>query len=258
MMRKPFIGGNWKMNTDSKSAVELAKGVAQKCGTMLDKVEICVCPPFVYLAAVKNALGSSNIGLGAQDVYFEPKGAFTGEVSCQMLKDIGCKNVIIGHSERRHVIRETDELINKKLIAAIDAGLLPIFCVGELLEQRKAGKTEQVVKEQIQKGLNGLTAEKVKTVTIAYEPVWAIGTGVNATPQQAQEVHLMIRQLIGKMYNKDLAGQIRIQYGGSAKADNAAELMSQADVDGLLVGGASLKADEFAAMVKAAAEAKKG
>ena len=256
-MRKLFVGGNWKMNTDSKSAVELARGVAQRCGAILDKVEICVCPPFIYLAAVKNALGSLDISLGAQDVYFEPKGAFTGEVSCQMLKDVGCKNVIIGHSERRHVIGETDELINKKLIAAIDAGLLPIFCVGELLEERKAGKTEQVVKGQIQKGLNRLTAEKVKAVTVAYEPVWAIGTGVNATPGQAQEVHLMIRQLIGKMYNKDLAGQIRIQYGGSVKPDNAYEIMMQRDIDGFLVGGASLKADDFAAIVKAAAEAKK-
>lgn len=256
-MRKPFIGGNWKMNTDGKSAVELAKGVVRQCGTMPDNVDVCICPPFVYLAAVKNALDSSNIALGAQDVYFEPKGAFTGEVSCQMLRDVGCRNVIIGHSERRHVIKESDELINKKLIAAIEAGLSPIFCVGELLEQRKAGQTGDVVKEQIQKGLNGLTSEKVKTVTVAYEPVWAIGTGINATPQQAQEVHLMIRQFIGKMYNKDITAQIRIQYGGSAKADNALELMSQPDIDGLLVGGASLKADEFTAMIKAAAEAKK-
>ncbi len=244
------------MNTDSKSAVELAKGVVQKCGTMLDEVEICVCPPFVYLAAVKNALGSSNIGLGAQDVYFEPKGAFTGEISCQMLKDIGCKDVIIGHSERRHVLGETDELINKKLLAAIEAGLLPIFCVGELLEERKAGKTAQVVKEQIQKGMARVTIEKAKAVTIAYEPVWAIGTGINATPQQAQEVHLMIRQLIATLYNEDFAEQMRIQYGGSVKPDNASQIIAQADVDGFLVGGASLKADEFAAIVKAAAEAK--
>jgi triosephosphate isomerase len=256
-MRKPFIGGNWKMNTDSKSAVELAKGVAQKCGPMLGKVDISVCPPFVYLPIVKSALGSSNIRLGAQDVYFESKGAFTGEISCQMLKDIGCKDVIIGHSERRHVLGETDELINKKLLAAIDAGLLPIFCVGELLEQRKAGKTEQIVKEQVQKGLKGITVDKAKAVTIAYEPVWAIGTGVNASPQQAQEVHLMIRQLIAAMYNKDFARQIRIQYGGSVKPDNAAELIAQADVDGFLVGGASLKADDFAAIVKAAAETRK-
>lgn len=255
-MRKPFIGGNWKMNTGSKSAVELAKGVVQKCGTMLDEVEICVCPPFVYLAAVKNALGSSNIGLGAQDVYFEPKGAFTGEISCQMLKDIGCKDVIIGHSERRHVLGETDELINKKLLAAIEAGLLPIFCVGELLEERKAGKTAQVVKEQIQKGMARVTIEKAKAVTIAYEPVWAIGTGINAAPQQAQEVHLMIRQLVATLYNEDFAEQMRIQYGGSVKPDNASQIIAQADVDGFLVGGASLKADEFAAIVKAAAEAK--
>jgi triosephosphate isomerase (TIM) len=257
MMRKPFIGGNWKMNTDGKSAVELAKGVVQKCGALLSKVDICVCPPFVYLSAVKQALGLSNISLGAQDVYFEPKGAFTGEISCQMLKDAGCKNVIIGHSERRHVLGETDELINKKLIAAIDAGLLPIFCVGELLQQRKAGQTEQIVKEQVQKGMRGVTIEKAKVITIAYEPVWAIGTGVNATPQQAQEVHLMIRQLIAAMYNNNFAEQIRIQYGGSVKPDNASEIMTQRDVDGFLVGGASLKADDFAAIVKAAAEAKK-
>jgi triosephosphate isomerase len=256
MMRKPFIGGNWKMNTDGKSAVELAKGIAQKCSALLNKVEICVCPPFVYLPAVKQALGSSNIGLGAQDVYFEPKGAFTGEISCQMLKDIGCKNVIIGHSERRHVLGETDELISKKLLAAVDAGLLPIFCVGELLEQRRAGKTQQVVKEQVQKGMVGVTIEKAKAVTVAYEPVWAIGTGVNATPQQAQEVHLMIRQLIGRMYNEDFAEQMRIQYGGSVKPDNAYDIMTQQDVDGFLVGGASLKADDFVAIVKAAAQAK--
>lgn len=252
-MRKPFIGGNWKMNTDRLSGVELAKGVAQKCGSMLSKVDVCVCPPYVYLASVRQVLGQSTVTLGAQDVYFEAKGAFTGEISCQMLKDIGCKYVIIGHSERRHVIGETDALINKKILSAIDSGLNVIFCVGELLEQRKANKTEQVVKEQVEKGLQNVSVEKIKAVTIAYEPVWAIGTGVNATPQQAQEVHLMIRQLIGKMYNKDIAEQIRIQYGGSVKPDNADELMAQPDVDGFLVGGASLKADDFAAIIKAAA-----
>ncbi|MBN1787767.1 MAG: triose-phosphate isomerase [Sedimentisphaerales bacterium] len=255
-MRKPFIGGNWKMNTDSAGAVDLAKGLTQKCDSMLDRVDVAVCPPFVYLAAVREALGSSAIGLGAQDMYFEPKGAFTGEISCQMLKDVGCSYVIIGHSERRHVIGETDELLNKKLIAAIDAGLLPIFCVGELLEQRKAEKTGQVVKEQIEKGMAGISVEKAKTITIAYEPVWAIGTGVNATPGQAQEVHLMIRQLLASMYNDSFAEQLRIQYGGSANAANAAELMAQADVDGLLVGGASLKVNDFAVIVEAAAKAK--
>lgn len=256
-MRKPFIGGNWKMNTDSKGAVELAKNVAQKCAGLLDKVDVSVCPPFVYLAAVKGAIGSAKVGVGAQDVYFEAKGAFTGEVSCSMLKDVGCKDVLIGHSERRHIIGESNELINKKMIAAIDAGLLPIFCVGELIEERKAGKTDSVVKEQIQKGMAGITVEKAKAITIAYEPVWAIGTGLTATPEQAQEVHLMIRQLIASMYNKDFAAQIRIQYGGSANAGNAAVLMSQPDVDGLLVGGASLKADDFTTMIKAAADAKK-
>ncbi len=256
-MRKPFIGGNWKMNTDSKSAVELAKGVAEKCVSFLGKVDVAVCPPFVYLASAKAALGSSAVGLGAQDVYFEAKGAFTGEVSCGMLKDVGCKYVIIGHSERRHVIKETDALINKKLIAAIDAGLLPIFCVGELLEERNAGKTEAVVTEQIQKGMAGISADKAKLIVIAYEPVWAIGTGVTASPEQAQEVHLMIRQLVAKMYNKGLADGIIIQYGGSAKPDNAGVLMAKPDIDGLLVGGASLKAEDFAAMIKAAAEVKK-
>ena len=245
------------MNTDSKGAVELAKGAAQKCAEFLAKVDVCVCPPFIYLPLVRQSLGSSNITLGAQDVYFEAKGAFTGEISCQMLRDVDCKNVIVGHSERRHVLGETDALINKKLLAAIDAGLLPIFCVGELLEQRNSGQTDKVVKEQVQKGLQGVTAEKIKAVTIAYEPVWAIGTGVNASPQQAQEVHLMIRQLIEKMYNKEIAGQIRIQYGGSVKPDNALELMGQPDLDGFLVGGASLKADDFAAIVKAAAETRK-
>lgn len=256
-MRKPFLGGNWKMNTDSKSAVELAKGVAEKCASLLGKCDVAVCPPFVYLPAVKSALGSSAVGMGAQDVYFEAKGAFTGEVSTSMLKDVGCKYVLIGHSERRHVLKESNELINKKLIAAIDAGLLPIFCVGELLEERNANKTEAVVKEQIEKGMSGISAEKAKKVVIAYEPVWAIGTGVNATPEQAQDVHAMIRQLIAKMYDKGLADGMIIQYGGSAKPDNAAVLMAKPDIDGLLVGGASLKADDFTAMVKAAAEAKK-
>jgi len=161
-MRKPFLGGNWKMNTDSKSAVELAKGVAEKCASLLGKCDVAVCPPFVYLPAVKSALGSSAVGLGAQDVYFEAKGAFTGEVSTAMLKDVGCKYVLIGHSERRHVLKESNELINKKLIAAIDAGLLPIFCVGELLEERNANKTEAVVKEQIEKGMSGISADKAK------------------------------------------------------------------------------------------------
>jgi triosephosphate isomerase len=220
---------------------------------MLARVDVCVCPPFVYLAAVKNALGSSNMSLGAQDVYFEPKGAFTGEISPAMLKDVGCTYALCGHSERRHVIGETDELVSKKVRAAIAGGLLPILCVGELLAERDAAKTEQVVTRQLKAGLAGLGDEKLQAVTIAYEPVWAIGTGRTATPRQAQEVHDFIRKLLTEMYDSHLAQATHILYGGSVRADNAAELMREPDVDGLLVGGASLKADEFLAIIKASA-----
>jgi len=247
-VRKPFIAGNWKMNTNSANAVALAAGLAEKLDS-IDTVDVAVCPPFVYLQSVASALSASNIAVGAQNVYFEGNGAFTGEISCEMLKDTSCTYVIIGHSERRHVIGETDELINKKIIAAINSGLLPIFCVGELLEERQAEKTNEVVAEQIKKGLAGLCQERVQAVTIAYEPVWAIGTGLTATPDQAQQVHGMIRGLLAELYNEDIAQKIRIQYGGSAKPSNTAELMAQPDVDGLLVGGASLKVEDFAAMV---------
>jgi triosephosphate isomerase len=250
-MRKPFVAGNWKMNTDVHSSVKLAQGVVSGCKNVVDKIDVAVCPPFVYLQQVGAALQSSHIALGSQDVYFEQKGAFTGEISSAMLKDVGCAYAICGHSERRHVIGETDELINKKVHATILGGLLPILCVGELIEERKANKTAEVVTRQMKKGLAGLTAEKMSAVTIAYEPVWAIGTGLTATPQQAQEVHALIRKLLAEMYDRKIAGEIRIQYGGSAKPDNAGELMAQEDVDGLLVGGASLKADDFVAIVKA-------
>ena len=241
------------MNTDSLSSASLAQAVA--CGVSDiaadGSIDIAVIPPFVYIPAVIGALSTSQIAVGAQDVYFEQKGAFTGEISPSMLKDIGCAYVLCGHSERRHIIKEDDELINKKLSSAILGGLLPILCVGELLEQRKGGQTEKVIRQQLKKGLAGLSKEKLSAVTIAYEPVWAIGTGLTATPEQAQEAHSFIRSLIGKMYDDELAEQIRIQYGGSVKADNAAELMSQEDVDGLLVGGASLKADDFIKIIKA-------
>jgi len=250
--RKSFVAGNWKMNTDVHSSVKLAEGVVSGCKDVVGNVDVAVCPPFVYLQQVGKALQSSHIALGSQDVYFEQKGAFTGEISSAMLKDVGCAYAICGHSERRHVIGETDELINKKVHAAILGGLLPILCVGELIEERKANKTAEVVTRQMKKGLAGLSAEKMSAVTIAYEPVWAIGTGLTATPQQAQEVHALIRKLLAEMYDRKIAGEIRIQYGGSAKPDNAGELMAQEDVDGLLVGGASLKADDFVAIVKAA------
>ena len=251
-MRKPFVAGNWKMNTDSHSAVELAESLASGSSDVAGQnVDVAVYPPFVYLPAVIQAASTSSIGVGAQDVYFEQNGAYTGEISTAMLKDIGCSYVLCGHSERRHVLGENDELINKKVAAAISGGLLPTLCVGELLEERKADKTTEVVTRQLKAGLAGLSDSKVAAVTIAYEPVWAIGTGLTASPDQAQEVHAMIRELLGQMYGKELAAELRIQYGGSAKPGNAAELMSQPDVDGLLVGGASLKADDFLGIIRA-------
>jgi len=252
-MRKPFVAGNWKMNTDSHTSVELVERITSgSVETAGQSVTVAVCPPFVYLQAVAKTLKSSGIAVGAQDIYFESKGAFTGEISASMLKDVGCLYCLCGHSERRHVIGETDELINKKVAAAITGGLLPILCVGELLEERKASQTNEVVTRQVKEGLAGLSAEKMQAVTIAYEPVWAIGTGLTATPEQAQEVHEFIRKLIGQMYNEEIAEEIRILYGGSVKPDNAAELMSQKDIDGSLVGGASMKADDFLAIIQAA------
>jgi len=253
-MRKPFVAGNWKENTDSRSSVELAKAVvAGSVGLAREKVTVAVIPPFVYLQSVVQAVSSSGVAVGAQDVYFEPKGAFTGEISPAMLKDVGCAYVLCGHSERRHVIGESEELVGKKTTAAIGGGLLPILCVGELLQERDGGQTEQVVARHLKTGLAGLHADKAAAVTIAYEPVWAIGTGRTATPQQAQEVHAFIRNLLVGMYDANLAREMRILYGGSVKADNAKELMAQEDVDGLLVGGASLKADEFVRIIQAAA-----
>jgi triosephosphate isomerase len=252
-MRKPFVAGNWKMNADSSSCVELAQSIVSGAiETASTKATVAVFPPFIYLQSVTKVLGASSVSVGAQDVYYEPNGAFTGEISTSMLKDIGCTYCLCGHSERRHVIGETDELINKKLAAAIAGGLLPILCVGELLAEREASKTNDVVTRQLENGLAGLSAEKVSAVTIAYEPVWAIGTGLTASPQQAQEVHDFIRKLLANTYSAGLAGAIRIQYGGSVKPDNAAELMAQPDIDGLLVGGASLKADGFLAIIQGA------
>jgi len=252
-MRKPFVAGNWKMNTDSHASVNLAEAVA--CGS-LDvagrSAAVAIIPPFVYLQAVVKTLSRTHIAVGAQDIYYERQGAFTGEISASMLKDIGCTYVLCGHSERRHVIGESDELVNKKVAAAISGGLLPILCVGELLEEHKAGQTSEVVSRQIKSGLAGLSAEKFSAVTIAYEPVWAIGTGLTARPQQAQEAHALIRKLIAEMYDSRLAEEVRILYGGSVKPDNTAELMRERDVDGLLVGGASLNADDFVAIIKAA------
>ena len=250
MVRKPFIAGNWKMNTTRSSAVALATGLKDSIGS-IDAVDLAVIPPSVYLLAVGDVLCGTCIALAAQNMYFEPKGAFTGEISAAMVKDVGCKYVLLGHSERRHVFGETDELVNKKVLRALAEGLEVILAVGELLEQREAGKTSEVVSGQVRIALGGVDAGGAGKVTIAYEPVWAIGTGKTASPEQAQEVHAMIRGLVGEMYDAATGEAMRIQYGGSVKADNAADLLARPDVDGALVGGASLKVEDFTAIVKA-------
>lgn len=251
-MRKLFIAGNWKMNLETASARDLAESLAARIEGTEDAatVDILVCPPSIYLNRVIKALADSPIGVGAQNVYFEGNGAFTGEISVEMLNDIRCPYVIIGHSERRHVMGETDELINKKLLAALAGGIVPLLCIGELLSERESTQTNAVVERQLRKGLDAVSADQMKSVTIAYEPVWAIGTGKTATADQAQEVHAFIREVLAEMYSDSLAQEIRIQYGGSVKPDNACELMSNPDVDGVLVGGASLKADDFIAIIE--------
>jgi len=214
-------------------------------------MDLGVAPPFVYLAGIKDALAGSPIALGAQNMFYEDNGAFTGETSAAMLKDVGCSFAILGHSERRHVIGETDELVNRKVLKALSDGLDVILAVGELLSEREADQTMDVVSRQVRVGLEGVTKTDMASVTVAYEPVWAIGTGVTATPDQAQEVHANIRELLGQIYDGSAADAVRIQYGGSVKAANAAELLGLPDVDGALVGGASLKVDDFTGIVEA-------
>jgi len=243
-MRRIFIAGNWKMNTDRASAVALAQGIAARAGEA-GHVDLAVCPPSVYLDAVAAAVKGSPVGLGAQNMYHEPKGAFTGELSAAMLLDVGCQYVILGHSERRHILGETDEMINRKVLAALDAGLKPIVCVGELLEEREAGRTAEVIRTQFEGSLAGLSDKQMAGTVIAYEPVWAIGTGKVATPEQAEEVHGDLRKLLANRYNDEIAESVVIQYGGSVKPDNAATLLGQPNIDGALVGGASLKVDDF-------------
>jgi triosephosphate isomerase len=247
MARKKFIAGNWKMNTSKATAVELAKAVAAAAP---GGVEVGIAPPFVYLDAVAGAIGGSSVLVGAQDVYFEKNGAFTGEISVEMLKDLAIKFVLTGHSERRHVLGEFPELVSKKAHAVYAAGLTLVHCVGEKIEERDAGKTFAVVTAQLSE-LSSTMADPDRLV-IAYEPVWAIGTGRNATDEQAQEVHAFIRTTIAKTWSKDFADRVRIQYGGSMKPQNAQGLLKQPDVDGGLIGGASLKAQDFLAIVNAA------
>jgi triosephosphate isomerase len=253
--RMPIVGGNWKMNTDLASGVELAEDVAAGCASLIDRCEVAVFPPFPYLQAVGKALGHHSVLLGAQDVHHKPNGAYTGEVSTGMLLDLNVPMVLAGHSERRHVIGEDDDLVNAKARAALDAGLQVVLCIGETMEQREAGKTEQVNIDQLTRGLKSVKGEQMRQVVIAYEPVWAIGTGLTATPQDAEAVHATIRETLADLYDLSIAEQMRIQYGGSVKPDNAAELISQENIDGFLVGGASLKADSFLGIIQAAAEA---
>ena len=235
-MRKKFVAGNWKMNTTAASAVELAGALAKEVGS-LAAVDVALCPPFVYLSQVAAAVAGMRIALAAQKMSDEFNGAFTGEISGEMLKNAGRRYVILGHSERRHVIGESDELINRKVIKALGDGLEPIFCVASWLAQREANQTLDVVSHQVKVGLGGVSRDQASKVTLAYEPVWAIGTGKVALPAQAQEVHAMIRQLLERMFGKDLAGAMRIQYGGSVQPSNSAELLAQADIDGAWSGG---------------------
>jgi triosephosphate isomerase len=248
MSRKKFIAGNWKMNTTIDEACALAKDLVATVGSVSD-VDVAVCPPYISLKAVGDIIKGSAIKLGAQDVHWEAKGAYTGKVSCAMLKSVGVTYVIVGHSEQRSYFHETNETVNKKVKAVLTAGLLPIVCVGETLEERKTGKMESIVEAQVRGAFAGISTEDALKCTIAYEPVWAIGTGETASPEQANDAHVFIRSVLTSVYTTDTAAALRIQYGGSMKADNAKLLLSQSDVDGGLIGGAALKAADFAGIV---------
>lgn len=248
-MRKPVIAGNWKMNKSINEAIELVNSLKREL-VDIQGIDIIICPVYTALSDVSDLLIDSNISLGAQNIYWEPSGAFTGEISPSMIKDAGCKYVIIGHSERRKYFDESDETVNKRIKAAQSVGLIPIFCVGETLEEHEAGKTIDVVKRQLKGGLEGLENEALPKIVIAYEPVWAIGTGKTATPEQAQEVHKFIRGWLNENYSPEVAESLRILYGGSVKPANARELMQQSDIDGALVGGASLDSSSFVEIVK--------
>jgi triosephosphate isomerase len=249
-MRKLFVAGNWKMYTTAASARDLATAVVRGLGST-DRVTVGVFPPFPYLGLVAEAIRGSKLVLGAQNLYPAKEGAFTGEVSPVMLRDVGCQYVIVGHSERRHKLEESNAFINQKVLAALAAGLNVILCVGETLEQRQTQQTERILDEQITSGLVQVAAEVMNRVVVAYEPVWAIGTGQNATPDQAQGAHVFLRKRVRELYSAAIAEALVIQYGGSVKPDNAASLLHQPDVDGALVGGACLQADSFLAIIRA-------
>ena len=251
-MRIKVIAGNWKMNNDLNESRDLVAKLLTGLKNSAENCEVVICPPFTSLSETSAMIKGSTIKLGAQNLHQEENGAFTGEVSAKMLLSAGCDFVIIGHSERRAIFMESDDLINKKIQRSIKNNLKPIFCVGELLEEREKNITEQVIETQVLKGLENFTVGDLKNLIIAYEPVWAIGTGKTATPQQAEEVHLFIRKLIGNHFSKEFAEKLRILYGGSVKPDNSKDLISQKNIDGALVGGACLNADSFLNIIKSA------
>jgi triosephosphate isomerase len=243
-MRTPVIAGNWKMNKTVAEAVSMVSELKEAVADVTD-VTLVVCPTFLAVKSVADTLAGTAIAVGGQNMYWEASGAFTGEVSAEMLKEAGATYVIIGHSERRQFFGETNETVNRKVRKTLAVGLVPIVCVGEMLEDREAGKTEQVVDDHVTNGLAGLTADEMRSVIIAYEPVWAIGTGKTATPEQAQDVHAFIRRRLAELWDQETADAVVIQYGGSVKPSNVKELMAQPDIDGGLIGGASLEAESF-------------
>ncbi len=249
-MRRMIIAGNWKMHTDIEEARKLTLGVVEKVGGKTEPAVI-LCPPYPMLPAVKDIIEGTTVQLGAQNVHSEDKGAFTGEISTDMLQSVGCNFAIIGHSERRAIFKETDEFINKKVLKVNSSLMIPILCIGETLGEREEGLTFQRVEQQIKDGLNEVVVTTGNDIVIAYEPVWAIGTGKTATPEQAEEVHAYIRELLGEIYTPEIAQDITIQYGGSVKPSNASELLGQPNIDGALVGGASLKAEDFCGIIEA-------
>ncbi len=253
-MRNPIIGGNWKMNKGTPSeAIEMLEELISLV-KKIDSVDIVIVPPFTVLFSAIQTVKNTNIMVGAQNMYYEEKGAFTGEVSPVFLKKLGCKYVILGHSERRDIFNESDDLINKKLKKALKAGLNPIVCIGEHLEERETSRTKDVIENQFKLTFKDLKSEELNRVTIAYEPIWAIGTGKTATPEQAEEIHIFIRELIASIYGKNTAETVRIQYGGSIKPTNAKEIFKKENIDGGLVGGASLQSKSLYEIIKASEE----
>ncbi len=248
-MRKPFLAGNWKMNLDLRQAKSLSEDIREAVSGVTDR-DIALFPTFISIASMAEAMDGSHVKVGGQNIYFENEGAFTGEISAQILRSAGATYVILGHSERRHIMGEDNATVNRKMKAALGAGLSPILCVGETLQEREGGTTADVITCQVTEGLQGITKENMAHCTIAYEPVWAIGTGKTATPEMAQETHALIRGVVLELFDRSVAEDLRIQYGGSVKPENVDQLMSMEDIDGALVGGASMNAESFARIVK--------